>query len=117
MLKCPGGLVYIGQMKYMLNLKIAEHKTAICTKNIDYAITRHYVNAIHSSASTVKFWGIEKVLLCSRGGNTLSKGYRGVTTNACYHVCYNWASFTKFTNFVFFLFSAASDSVTTVTKL
>ncbi|CAB1330854.1 unnamed protein product [Coregonus sp. 'balchen'] len=58
MLKCPCGFVYIGQMKRALKLRIDEHKTAICTRNMDYVISRHYVNANHGLPSTLKFWGI-----------------------------------------------------------
>jgi hypothetical protein len=41
MLKCPFGLVYIGQMKRALKLRIVEHKTANHTTNIYYAIAHH----------------------------------------------------------------------------
>ena len=47
MLKCPFGLVYIGQRKRTLKLRIAEHKTANHTTNIYYVIAQHYMNANH----------------------------------------------------------------------
>lgn len=68
MLKWPCGLVYVGQTKRALKLRIAEHKMAILTKNIEYAIVRHYMKANHGSASNMTFWGIENVSLSSRWG-------------------------------------------------
>lgn len=73
LLKCPCGLVHVGQTKRQLKLRIAEHKTAIRTKNITYAIARHYVQANHCSPASLRFWGIEKVTIPSRGGDVIRK--------------------------------------------
>ncbi len=51
-----------GQTKRPLKTQIAEHKAAICSHNMDDAIARHYVQANHGSAASLKFWGIEKNL-------------------------------------------------------
>ena len=72
MLKCPCGLVYVGQTKRQLKARISEHKTAIRTKNMDYAMARHYVEAGHGSVASLKFWGIEKIAPKSRGGDIIN---------------------------------------------
>ena len=69
MLKCPCGLVYIGQTKRNLKIRIAEHKAAIRNGNMDYAIARHYKDKGHGSAATLKFIGLEKIELPPRGGD------------------------------------------------
>ena len=53
LLKCPCGLVYVGQTKGALKTCISDHK-----KDVHNA--QHYVNANHSSAASLKFWGMEK---------------------------------------------------------
>lgn len=73
MLKCPCGLIYIGQTKRNLKLRIAEHKAAIRNGNIDYAIARHYRDRNHGSAASLRFIGIERVLPNPRGGNLVQK--------------------------------------------
>lgn len=73
MLKCPCGLVYIGQTKRALKLRIAEHKAAIRNNNMDYAIARHYVSANHGSPASLKFWGIEKIEVSPRGGDIINR--------------------------------------------
>ena len=72
-LKCPCGQIYVGQTKRALKLRIAEHKTAIRTNNMDYAIARHYSQFKHGSPASLKFWGIEKVSLSARGGDIINK--------------------------------------------
>ena len=62
-------MVYIGQTKRNLKIRIAEHKAAIRHGNMDYAIARHYKEKNHGSAATLKFIGIEKVTLPPRGGD------------------------------------------------
>lgn len=68
-LKCPCGLIYVGQTKRSLKLRIAEHKAAIRNKNMDYAIARHYIQANHGSCASLKFWGIDKITPPPRGGD------------------------------------------------
>ena len=72
-LKCLCGLVYVGQTKRHLKLRIAEHKAAIRNGNMDYAIARHYKEKKHGSATTLKFFGIEKVQPNPRGGNLINQ--------------------------------------------
>lgn len=73
MLKCPCGLIYIGQTKRNLKLRIAEHKAAIRNNNMEYAIARHYKERNHGSASTLKFLGIERVMPSPRGGDIIKQ--------------------------------------------
>lgn len=40
---------------------ILEHKTAICTRNMDYAVAKHYHEANLGYPSSLKLCGIEKV--------------------------------------------------------
>lgn len=73
MIKCVCSKIYIGQTKRALKVRIAEHKTAIRVKNMDYAIARHYAAANHGTVSSLKFCGIEKVSLSVRGGDIVNK--------------------------------------------
>ena len=73
LLKCPCGLAYIGQTKRQLKLRISEHKTAIRTQNITYAMARHYKQANHGSPASLRFWGIEKITPPPRGGDIINK--------------------------------------------
>ncbi|KAL7370285.1 hypothetical protein ABVT39_024899 [Epinephelus coioides] len=73
MLSCPCGLVYVGQTKRPLKQRISEHKTAIRTGNMDYAIAKHYAEANHGSPSSLRFCGIEKITIPTRGGDVLKK--------------------------------------------
>ena len=72
MLKCPRGLVYVGQTKRALKSHISEHNTAIRTQNMDYAAARLYAKAKHSSAASLKFWGIEQISPSPRGGDIIN---------------------------------------------
>ena len=51
MLKCPCGLVHIGQTKRTLKICISEHKTAIHTQNMDYAVARGLTTSLHHLSS------------------------------------------------------------------
>ena len=68
MLTCPCGKAYVGQTKRCLKVRISEHKTAIRTANIEYAMAKHYLEAEHGSASSLRFVGLEQVTT-TRGGN------------------------------------------------
>lgn len=63
--------VYVCQAKRALKWRIAEHKTGIHTKNLEYTVAPHYVNANHESASTLKFWGIKKISRIPQWDGTL----------------------------------------------
>ncbi|XP_063077568.1 uncharacterized protein LOC134467623 [Engraulis encrasicolus] len=73
MLKCPCGLMYIGQTKRNLKLRIAEHKASIRNGNMEYAIARHYKDRNHGSATTLRFVGIERVMPNPRGGDLIKQ--------------------------------------------
>ena len=73
MLSCPCGLAYVGQTKRPLKQRISEHKTAIRTGNMDYAIAKHYAEANHGSPSSLKFTGIERIEMPTRGGDILKR--------------------------------------------
>ena len=55
MLTCPCGKAYVRQTKRCLKLRISEHKTAIRTGNVEYAMAKHYLEANHGSPSTLRF--------------------------------------------------------------
>ncbi|XP_045889185.1 uncharacterized protein LOC123959274 [Micropterus dolomieu] len=76
-LKCPCGLMYVGQTKRNLKVRVAEHKAAIRNENMDYAISRHYREKKHGSATTLKFIGIEILRPNPRGGNLINQLLRG----------------------------------------
>ena len=73
MLRCMCGLSYIGQTKRQLKIRIGEHKTAIRTQNMEYAMARHFKEANHGSPASLKFWGIEKITAPPRGGDIINK--------------------------------------------
>lgn len=68
LVKCPCGL-----RRRQLELRIAEHKAAIHTKNIAHAIARHYIQANHGSPVSLKFCGVERVTTSPRGGDIIKK--------------------------------------------
>ncbi len=70
MLKCLCGLVYVGQTKRALRTCVSEQ--IIRTKSMDYAMARHYAQANHGSAATLKFWRMDKVSPASRGGDIIN---------------------------------------------
>ena len=72
MLKDPCGLVYVGQTKRTLKTRISEHKTVICTQNMDYAMACHYAQPNHGSTASLKLWGIEKISPSPRGGDIIN---------------------------------------------
>ena len=59
--------------KQALKLRIAEHKTGIRIKNLEYAMVHHDVNTNHGSTSTLKFWGIENISSSLRDGDIVNK--------------------------------------------
>ncbi len=69
----PCGLMYVGQMKRNLKLRIAENKAAIRNNNLDYAIARHHKDKNHGSAASLRFTGTERVLPNPRGGNMVKQ--------------------------------------------
>ena len=73
LLKCPCGLAYIGQTKRPLKIRIGEHKTAIRTGNLEYAMARHYIQANHGSPASLRFWGLEKISPPPQGGDIIKK--------------------------------------------
>lgn len=54
------------------SLNCTEHRAAICSKNIDYGITCHFVKANHGSKASSKFWGTDKIKVSLRGGDTVN---------------------------------------------
>ena len=73
MLLCPCGFAYVGQTKCPLKQRIFKHKTAIGTGNMDYAIAKHYAEANHGSPSSLKFTGIERIEMPTKGGDILKR--------------------------------------------
>lgn len=52
---------------------ISEYKTTIRAHNLDCATAKHYPDANHGSPSSLKFCGIEEVMMSMRGGDVLKK--------------------------------------------
>ena len=71
MLTCPYGKAYIGQTKRCLKVRISEHKTAIRTGNTEYAMAKHYLEAKHGSASSLRLVGVEQVTATTTRGSNL----------------------------------------------
>ena len=62
------GKAYIGQTKRQLKQCIAEPRSSIRCKNIDYPAAAHFFEANHPISSLI-YTGIEHVALPRRGGN------------------------------------------------
>ena len=68
LITCSCGKAYVGQTKRQLKQSIAEHRSSIRCKNIDYPVAAHFVEANHPIFS-LKYTGIEHVALPRRGRN------------------------------------------------
>lgn len=68
LITCPCGKSYVGKTSRELKVRIAEHRSTIRCKNLNYPVAAHFVEAGHS-VSALKYIGIEKVSLPRRGGN------------------------------------------------
>ena len=69
-LECPECKVfYIGRTKRCLQDRLAEHKYAIRTDNMNYPMARHYREHHNSDPSTVQICGIDHIPLSLRKGD------------------------------------------------
>lgn len=68
LITCPCGKSYVGKTSRELKVRIAEHRSTIRCKNLNYPVAAHFVEAGHS-VSALRYIGIEKVSLPRRGGN------------------------------------------------
>ncbi|KAL2102084.1 hypothetical protein ACEWY4_003845 [Coilia grayii] len=68
LITCPCGKSYVGKTSRELKVRIAEHRSTIQCKNLNYPVAAHFVEAGHS-VSALRYIGIEKVSLPRRGGN------------------------------------------------
>ncbi len=72
-LECPCGHFYIGRTKRRFKDRLGEHKTAIRTKNQNYAMAVHYEEAGHGSPSSLRAVVLESVPPNIRGGDRVKK--------------------------------------------
>lgn len=70
-LECECGCFYIGRTKRKLKERLAEHKYAIRTNNMNYPMAKHYQQTGHSSPNSLKAFVIECVPVNLRGGDRL----------------------------------------------
>lgn len=72
-LTCPCECFYIGRTKRRLKDRVAEHKYAIKTNNVDYPMARHFHRCHNSNENLLRVEGIESVEQSIRGGDRLNK--------------------------------------------
>ena len=68
LLTCPCGKAYVGMAKRELKVRIAEHRSTIRCKNMNYPVAAHFAEANHP-VSSLRYIGIEKVNVPRRGGD------------------------------------------------
>ena len=68
LLTCPCGKAYVGMTKRELKVRIAEHRSTIRCKNMNYPVAAHFAEANHP-VSSLRYIGIEKVNVPRRGGD------------------------------------------------
>lgn len=72
LIKCPCGLLYIGETSREIKIRIGEHKSAIRTNNKKSSVARHFASAQHTIAQ-LKFQVIEQIQRHQRGGDRSRK--------------------------------------------
>ncbi len=70
-LECPCNCFYVELTKRRLHDRLAKHKYAIRTGNMNYPMAKHFIQAKHGTDSNLKVIGIEQVSLNIRGGDRL----------------------------------------------
>lgn len=70
-LECTCGCFYVGLTKRRLRDRVAEHRYAIRTGNLNYPMAKHYIEAHHGSDCTLKVSGIEAITMDARGGDKI----------------------------------------------
>ncbi|OCT82299.1 hypothetical protein XELAEV_18024820mg [Xenopus laevis] len=71
-IKCPCGLVYVGQTSRMARDRIREHKSAIKCKRMDQPVAKYFTELGHT-VSQLKFQILDAVPKLKRGGNRVKK--------------------------------------------
>lgn len=61
----------MGRTKRKFKDRVAEHKYAIRTQNMNYPMAKHYRSARHTDPSSLKAMVIEVIPLTARGGDRL----------------------------------------------
>ena len=69
---CPN-IFYVGRTKRRLRDRLAEHKYAIRTNNINYPIARHFNKCHNNNDSLLRIIGMEHIKPLPRGGDRLIK--------------------------------------------
>lgn len=70
-LECECGCFYVGRTKRRFRDRLAEHKYAIRTQNVDYPMAKHYKEQGHESSKSLKAMIIETIPQDTRGGDRL----------------------------------------------
>ena len=68
LISCACGKSYVGKTSRALKTRIAEHRSTIRCKNMNYPVAAHFAEANHP-ISSFRYIGIEHVTLPPRGGN------------------------------------------------
>ncbi|CAJ0944595.1 unnamed protein product [Ranitomeya imitator] len=71
LIKCPCGLLYVGETTQAIRNRISKHKSTIRCQNLLLPIPSHFIDKGHS-ISQLKFQVIEHVPQLRRGGNRIS---------------------------------------------
>lgn len=72
-LDCSCGCFYIGRTKRKLKERVAEHKYAIRTQNLDYPMAKHFKNVGHKNINELKVMVLEVIDNNPRGGDRLKR--------------------------------------------
>ncbi len=68
-LKCSCGSFYVGRIKRRLKGRLAKHKNVICTRNADYSMALHHIQAGQGNLNTLKAIILEVAEKDIRGGD------------------------------------------------
>ena len=72
-LECSCGCFYIGLTKRRLRDRVAEHRYAIRSANMNYPMAKHFIEAQHGSDTTLRVSGIEVISSDTRGGDRIKR--------------------------------------------
>lgn len=78
-LECECGCFYVGRTKRKFRERLAEHKYAIRTHNLNYPMAKHFKQAGHSSPNSLRAMVIEVVPQNPMGGDRLQQLLRRET--------------------------------------
>ncbi len=65
--------VSIGLTERRLRDRVAEHRYAIQTRNLNYPMAKHFMEAQHTDDSSLRVKGIEVISVDARGGDKVKR--------------------------------------------